>query len=149
MVSLEPGEPLLLYIAATMKAVSMVLVAERLDPPPPPHQLGSSSTRGSGSQDPGSTEDLGAGEPAEFQLPEDSPAHGDTGSQRPKAVLGPDDQMDTGSRALELPPGSAGWGLPDLEHMEIDGPTPPGGFGPSNDPCTMSAMSSTRPRQGT
>jgi hypothetical protein len=92
-------------------------------------------------------EDPGAGEPAGSQLPEDSPAHSDTGSQCPKAVLGPDDQMDTGSRALELPPGFGGWGLPDLERMEID--TPPGGSGPSNDPCTMSAMSSMRPRQGT
>jgi hypothetical protein len=43
MVAPEPGEPLLLYIAATSEAVSMVLVAE---------QLGSSSTGGLGSLDP-------------------------------------------------------------------------------------------------
>jgi hypothetical protein len=51
MVAPEPGEPLLLYIAATSEAVSMVLVAER----PGPHglqELGSSSATGSGSQDP-------------------------------------------------------------------------------------------------
>jgi hypothetical protein len=51
MVALEPGEPLLLYIAATSEAVSMVLVIERPDPHAP-HELGSSSTDGSGSLDP-------------------------------------------------------------------------------------------------
>jgi hypothetical protein len=50
MVALEPSEPLLLYIAATLEAVSMVLVAERPDPHDL-HELGSSSTDGSGSQD--------------------------------------------------------------------------------------------------
>jgi hypothetical protein len=34
-VALKLGEPLLLYIAATSEAVSMVLVAERLDPHDP------------------------------------------------------------------------------------------------------------------
>jgi hypothetical protein len=33
MVALELGEPLLLYITATAEAVSMVLVAERSEPP--------------------------------------------------------------------------------------------------------------------
>jgi hypothetical protein len=51
MVATEPGEPLLLYIAATAEAVSMVLVAERPDTHSP-HELGSSSANGSGSQDP-------------------------------------------------------------------------------------------------
>jgi hypothetical protein len=32
MVALEPGEPLLLYITSTANVVSMVLVAERLEP---------------------------------------------------------------------------------------------------------------------
>jgi hypothetical protein len=50
MVAPEPGEPLLLYITATSEAVSMVLVAERPDPHAP-HELGSSSTGGSGSLD--------------------------------------------------------------------------------------------------
>jgi hypothetical protein len=52
MVALEPGEPLLLYIAATAEAVSMVLVVERPDPLAT-HEHRSSSASGSGSQDPG------------------------------------------------------------------------------------------------
>jgi hypothetical protein len=87
MIALEPGEPLLLYIAATTEAISMVLVVERPDLIPP-HDLGSSSARGSGSQDPRSTEDPGAGESVGSQLLEDSPAHGDTGSQCPEVVSG-------------------------------------------------------------
>jgi hypothetical protein len=59
MVAPEPGEPLLLYIVASSEAVSMVLVAERTDPHGL-HELGSSSTDGSGSQDPGPTEEPGA-----------------------------------------------------------------------------------------
>jgi hypothetical protein len=46
----EPGEPLLLYIAATAEAVSMVLVAERPEPLAA-HEHGSSSASGSGSRD--------------------------------------------------------------------------------------------------
>jgi hypothetical protein len=48
MVAPEPGEPLLLYIAAISKAVSMVLVTERPDPHGL-HELGSSSADGLGS----------------------------------------------------------------------------------------------------
>jgi hypothetical protein len=51
MVAPESDEPLLLYIATTSEAVSMVLVTER----PGPHdlqELGSSSANGSGSHDP-------------------------------------------------------------------------------------------------
>jgi hypothetical protein len=48
MVAPEPGEPILLYIAAKWEAVSMVLVAERPDPYGL-HELGSSSADGSGS----------------------------------------------------------------------------------------------------
>jgi hypothetical protein len=59
MVVPEPSEPLLLYIAATSEAVSMVLVTERLDTHDP-HELGNSSTDGSGSKDPGPTEEPGA-----------------------------------------------------------------------------------------
>jgi hypothetical protein len=59
MVAPEPSEPLLLYIMATSEAVSVVLVTKRPDPHNL-HELGSSSTDGSGSQDPGPTEDLGA-----------------------------------------------------------------------------------------
>jgi hypothetical protein len=56
MVVPESGEPILLYIEVTVEAVSMVLVAKRLDPHNP-HELESSSTDGSGSQDPGPLED--------------------------------------------------------------------------------------------
>jgi hypothetical protein len=35
MVAPEPGEPPLLYVAATVEVVSMVLVAKRLEPPYP------------------------------------------------------------------------------------------------------------------
>jgi hypothetical protein len=59
MVAPEPGEPLLLYIAATSEAVSMVLVAERPDPHAL-HELGSSSADGPGSLDPQPVEELGA-----------------------------------------------------------------------------------------
>jgi hypothetical protein len=59
MVVPEPGEPLLLYIAATSEAVRMVLVTERPDPHAL-HELGSSSTDGSGSLDPRPAEELGA-----------------------------------------------------------------------------------------
>jgi hypothetical protein len=46
MVALEPGEPLLFYMPTIMEAVSMVLVAEQLDPHIL-HELGSSSANGS------------------------------------------------------------------------------------------------------
>jgi hypothetical protein len=75
----EPGEPLLLYIAATVEAVSMVLVAERPDPLAT-HEHGSSSASGSGSRGPGPAGRLEAGQTVGSQLPEVIPAHGDTGS---------------------------------------------------------------------
>jgi hypothetical protein len=56
MVAPEPGEPLLLYIAATSEAVNMVLVVERPDPHGL-HELEGSSAVGSGSQDPGPVEE--------------------------------------------------------------------------------------------
>jgi hypothetical protein len=48
MVAPEPSETLLLYIASTSEAVSMMLVTERPDPHGL-HELGSSSADGSGS----------------------------------------------------------------------------------------------------
>jgi dsDNA-binding SOS-regulon protein len=51
MVAPEPREPLLLYIATTTEAVSMALVAERLEPPQP-QETKEASANGSGSQDP-------------------------------------------------------------------------------------------------
>jgi dsDNA-binding SOS-regulon protein len=56
MVAPEPSEPLLLYIATTSEAVSMVLVVERPDPQNT-HELKSSSADGSGSSDPGHVEE--------------------------------------------------------------------------------------------
>jgi hypothetical protein len=85
MVVPEPGEPLLLYIAATSEAVSMVLVAEQ----PDPHNLyevGSSSTDGSGSQDPGPAEELRAADGSGSQIlgPVEEPGAADgSGSQDP------------------------------------------------------------------
>jgi hypothetical protein len=51
MVAPESSDPLLLYIVATSEAMSMVLVTERPDPHSP-HEPGSCSADGSGSQDP-------------------------------------------------------------------------------------------------
>jgi hypothetical protein len=50
MVALELGKPLLLYIVATSKVMSMVLVMERLEPKQPQALKGAPATR-SGSQD--------------------------------------------------------------------------------------------------
>jgi hypothetical protein len=72
MVAPELGEPLLLYIAATSEAVSMMLIVERPNPHGL-HELGSSSVNGSGSQDPGPTEEPGAAD----------------GPQSPEAAMGP------------------------------------------------------------
>jgi hypothetical protein len=74
MVAPESGEPLLLYITATSEAVSMVLVAKRLNLHST-HELGSSSTDGSGSQDPGPVEEPGA--------------IAAVGSQPPETTVGP------------------------------------------------------------
>jgi hypothetical protein len=107
MVAPEPGEPLLLYIAATSEAMSMVLVAKWPDPHGL-HELGSSSADGLGSQDPGPVEEPGA-----------NPA---AGSQSPKAVTGPPDQTVTGSRTSELPPGAEGPDRPTSSVLHQRGP---------------------------
>jgi hypothetical protein len=93
MVALEPGEPLLLYIAATSEAVSMVLVAERPDPHGL-HELGSSSADGSGSQDPGSAEKSRAADGSRSQdlgSAEEPKADTVAGSQSPEAAMAPPD----------------------------------------------------------
>jgi hypothetical protein len=89
MVAPEPGEPLLLYIAATSEVVNMVLVAERLDPHIT-HELRGSSTDGSGSQDPGPVEE--------------SRAIAVAGSQSLEADAGPHDQAVAGSQTSEVSP---------------------------------------------
>jgi hypothetical protein len=50
MVALEPSEPLLLYIMATVEVVSMVLVAEHLEPKQP-RALKGTPAAGSSSKD--------------------------------------------------------------------------------------------------
>jgi hypothetical protein len=87
----EPGEPLLLYIAATSEAVSVVLVTERPDPHGL-HELKSSSTDGSGSQDPGPAEEPGADDGSGSQDPgpmNEPGADAAAGSQSPEATMGP------------------------------------------------------------
>jgi hypothetical protein len=66
MVAPEPSEPLLLYIAATSEAVSMVLVALSLVSLYGLHELGSSSADRSGSQHPGPVEKPRADAAARF-----------------------------------------------------------------------------------
>jgi hypothetical protein len=95
MVDPEPGEPLLFYIMAITKVVSMVLVAKRPEPHPP-QELGSSSASGSGFQGPELTGEPRAGEATKSQLPEIYLAHDDIGSQPLGATSGPDDQTVTG-----------------------------------------------------
>jgi hypothetical protein len=61
MVAPEPGEPLLLYIMATTKVVSMVLVTERLEPHQHQKPKGTSAAS-SGSLDLGPVEGVGVEE---------------------------------------------------------------------------------------
>jgi hypothetical protein len=125
MVAPEPGEPQLLYIAATAEAVSMVLVAERPDPLAT-HEHGSSSASGSGSRDPRPVEKPEARQTVGSQLPEVIPAHGDTGSQPPETASGPHDKAVTGARTSEVPLDPVDRELPEPEPMELDAPnTPP------------------------
>jgi hypothetical protein len=112
MVAPEPGEPLLLYIVATLEVVSMVLVIDRPDPHGL-HELESSSVDGSGSQDPGPAEEPGAITAA--------------GSQSSGAAVGPHDQAVEGSRASELPPGAKARELPGSAPMKMVTPPPPPG----------------------
>jgi hypothetical protein len=124
MVAPEPGEPLLLYIATTAEAVSMVLVAERPNPLAT-HEHGSSSASGSGYRDPGPAEKPEAGQTVGSQLPEVIPAHGDNGSQPPEIASGPHDKAVTGARTSEVPPDPVDQELPEPEPMELDASNPP------------------------
>jgi hypothetical protein len=124
-VALEPGEPLLLYIAVTAEAVSMVLVIERPDPQAA-HEHGSSSASGSGFRDPGTAGRLEAGQTAGSQLPAVIPTHDDTGSQHPETASDPRGKAVTGAQTSEVPPGPVDRELPELEPMELVAPNPPG-----------------------
>jgi hypothetical protein len=95
----EPGEPLLLYIAATTELVSLVLVIEWLEPQQPQVPKGA-PTIGSGSQDPDPVGEPGDKEAVEPQLPDPAPSlesHGTFGSQLWEAMSGPEDPHVTGS----------------------------------------------------
>jgi hypothetical protein len=70
----EPGEHLLLYIAATAEAVSMILVTERPEPPQS-QETKEASANGSGSQDPEPVGSPEVGVAAGSQLAEASLAH--------------------------------------------------------------------------
>jgi ribonuclease HI len=123
-VAAEPGEPLLLYIAATAEAMSMVLVAERPDSQAA-HEHWSSSASGSGSRDPGPTGRPEAGQTAGSQLPEVIPVHGDTESQPPETALDPRGKAVMGARTSEIPPGPVDREHPEPKPMELDALNPP------------------------
>jgi hypothetical protein len=125
MVAPELGEPLLLYIAATAEAVSMVLVAERPEPLAA-HEHESSPASGSGSRDPGPAGRPEARQAVGSQLPEVIPAHGDTRPQPPETTSDPRGKVVTGARTPEVPPGLEDRELPEPEPMELDTPNPPG-----------------------
>jgi hypothetical protein len=125
MVAPKPGEQLLLYITATAEAVSMVLITERMDPHSP-HELGSSSTDGSGSHDLGPLEEPRTEGAVESQLPEICPAYDNTGFQPLDDASGPHDHTIVRFRTLEVPPGPEDQELPEPAPMEIDAPDPPG-----------------------
>jgi hypothetical protein len=97
MVAPESREPLLLYIAAIAKGVSLVLVVERPEPPQP-QETQETSTYGSGSQDSKPAGSPNVGVAAGSQLPEVSLAperqarpDNVTRSQPPEANSGSDD----------------------------------------------------------
>jgi hypothetical protein len=121
MVELEPGEPLLLYIATTSEAMRMVLVTER----PDPHitrELESSSAGGSGSQDSGPVK-----EPRVVAT---------AGSQSPKAAAGLHDQAVVGPQTSEVSSDAEDRELPGPALMEIDTPDPP----PEGPDCPASGI---------
>jgi dsDNA-binding SOS-regulon protein len=138
MVASEPDEPLLLYIAATLEAMSMVLVAKWFDPHAP-HELESSSADGSGSQDP--------------QPMEEPRADAAAGSQSPEATMAPLARMSRGPQVqspCQAQRVGSSLGLHPWKWMRrTPPPPPPGGLGPSNVRCKSSANSSTKPGQCT
>jgi hypothetical protein len=123
MVAPEPGEALLLYIAATSEAMSMVLVAERPDPHAL-YELRSSSADGSGSLDPRPAEEPETTMPPLTRVSRGPQVQSFRQAQRAGSSLG-------------LHP----WKWMRRTHLR--------GFGPSNVQCTSSAKSSMKPRQGT
>jgi hypothetical protein len=138
MVTLEPSEPLLLYIAVTAQAASMVLVAERSEPHQPQERKGSTAGS-SGSQDP---------EPAEEVVGSQLMAPS-TATEPLEPTLGSNDQEATGSQFPEVDADPRVQESPEPEPMEVDAPNPPGGSGASSARYTASMRSSMTQRQGT
>jgi hypothetical protein len=103
MVAPELGEPLLLYIVATSEVVSMVQFIVWPDPHGL-HELFSSSIDGSGSQDPGPTEEPGATDELGSQDPgpaEEPGTTGGSGSPNPGPVDEPRVDAAAGSQSPE------------------------------------------------
>jgi hypothetical protein len=125
-------EPLLLYITAIAKVVSMVLVAEQ--PEPHQHQEPKGTyAAGSGSLDSGPAEGTGVVEPDGSQIPEASLAlvtqvrsHVAIGSQLPGAHAGSGNQEATRSLDPEALSDLRGQEPPETEPMEVDAPDPLG-----------------------
>jgi hypothetical protein len=110
MVALEPGEPLLLYIGATVEVVSMVLVAERPEPQQPQEPKGAPAD-GSCSQDLDNEGGPHHKEPSGSQLLKSTLSpEPKIGSQLSEASLGPEDQKASRS---QIPEPTSG---PDNQH---------------------------------
>jgi hypothetical protein len=121
MVSLEPSEPLLLYVATMIEVVSMLLVMERPESRQPQVPKGA-FVGSSGSQDPEAAEMPGDGEAAGSQLPEPSHApepqagsqpsepvsssvgHAASESELLKTVSDPGGSQTHGGRCTNTPP---------------------------------------------
>jgi hypothetical protein len=106
MVAPEPGEPLLLYIVATAKVLSMVLVAERPEPHPKCRRglcerfrVPGPGAHGGGSQVPMGHNAVGSQLPKAISGPDNQEA---IGSQLPEAVLDPGGQEPLGPKAMEV-----------------------------------------------
>jgi hypothetical protein len=146
MVAPEPGEPLLLYIATTVEAVSMVLVAERPKLLLPQASKGVATSR-SGSQNPGPAKEQREGEAVGSQKPEASPAPKPKVRSWPlEAISGPDDQEAAGSQLPKASLDPGGHKSLEPDPMEVDAPDPQGGSGLSNAWYTTSVKSSMMPR---
>jgi hypothetical protein len=101
MVAPEPGEHLLLYIATTAEAVSIIQVAERPEPPQP-QETKETSANDLGSQDPELVGSLDVGVTAGSQLPEASLAPKPHAG--PGKPLGPRPQRPTQVPTTSKPP---------------------------------------------
>jgi hypothetical protein len=107
MVSSEPGEPLLLYITTTADVVSMVLVVERPESPPPLAPKGAAASR-TRSQDLEPAEKPREGDAARSHEPKATPtSNPQVGFMSSEDMTGPGDREVVGSQLPEasLSPG--------------------------------------------